>query len=212
MWPRMIPDAVGWLLRLDGRMSWRVDVSPGSTEVFLTFDDGPVPEVTPWVLDTLKELGVKATFFCIGRNAAEHPAIFARISAEGHGIGNHTWDHPSGWNVNPRAYYRSMIKCQKLTGTPLFRPPYGRISNRQAAAIARRSAIVMWDVLAHDFNDRWTDDQRVHEVVDRTRPGTIIVFHDSLKCDGRMRRSMPRVVRRLLADGHTFSVLPGSVK
>jgi peptidoglycan/xylan/chitin deacetylase (PgdA/CDA1 family) len=208
-WPRPITAAASGLLRLDGRMRWRVDVPEGSNEVFLTFDDGPVPEVTPWVLDTLKDLGVKATFFCIGKNIAARPELFERVKAEGHGVGNHTWDHPNGWDALPRAYYRNVLRCQALTGTMLFRPPYGRVTNRQLAALYPRYDVVMWDVLAYDFEDRWTDGDRIAEVVRQVRPGSIIVFHDSVKCAERMRRSMPGSVERLLARGYTFGVLPG---
>jgi peptidoglycan-N-acetylglucosamine deacetylase len=211
MWPRTITDAAGRLLRLDGRLCWRVEVPAGAKEVFLTFDDGPVPEVTPWVLDALRDLGVRATFFCIGHLAAGAPGLVDRIRAEGHGLGNHTWDHASGWNTPPRAYYRNVLRCQERTGTPLFRPPYGRITNRQIAAIRKRFRVVMWDVIAYDFDDRWSDAERVEEVVRQVCPGSIIVFHDSLKCADRMRGSMPTVVRRLLAGGYTFGVLPDAL-
>ncbi len=210
MWPHSITDAVNRLLRLDSRMLWRIACPEGAKTVHLTFDDGPVPEATPWVLDTLRSLGVKATFFCIGRNIASHPDLFARLKAEGHGIGNHTWDHPSGWKTGIRAYYRSVLGCQRLTGTELFRPPYGRISNRQLATLRERFTVVMWDVLAYDFNDRYTHDDRISEVLRQTRPGSIIVFHDSVKCYERMRRAMPAVVKGLLAEGYRFETLPGS--
>ncbi len=212
MWPRSITDAVNGLLRLDGRMLWRVVDPEGGKTVHLTFDDGPVPEVTPWVLDTLAGLGVKATFFCIGKNIAAHPELLARMKDEGHGIGNHTWDHPSGWKTGARAYYRSVLACQRSTGTELFRPPYGRVSNRQLTALRKRFTVVMWDVLAYDFNDRFTDDGRVAEMLRRTRAGSILVFHDSVKCGERMRRAMPSVVKGLLAQGYRFDVLPGSFR
>jgi len=208
MWPRTITDAVGRLLRLDGRFLWRVDKVNYAKEVYLTFDDGPVPEVTPWVLDTLQQFGVRATFFCIGKNIAAHPRLLARLKAAGNGIGNHTWDHPSGWRTSPRSYYRNVLNCQTLTGTDLFRPPYGRITNRQLAALRKRFHVVMWDVLAYDFEDRYTDKSRIAAVLRQVRPGSIIVFHDSLKCADRMRAAMPVVVERLLADGYSFAVLP----
>ncbi len=211
MWSRAVTGAVGRLLRLDGRLLWRGSVAPGSKTVYLTFDDGPVPEVTPWVLDTLKELGVSATFFCIGKNVATDPGLFQRVKADGHGVGNHTWNHPSGWKTPPRAYYRSVLECQRLTGTGLFRPPYGRITNRQLAVLRERYTVVMWDVLTYDHEDRWTDSERIAEVLRMVRPGSIIVFHDSVKCAARMRAAMPAVVRSLLARGYTFGVLPGGM-
>lgn len=208
MWPRAISDAVGRLLRLDGRMLWRMDPADGAKEVYLTFDDGPVPEVTPWVLDMLARSSVKATFFCIGKNIAANPLLYDRIKAEGHMVGNHTWDHPSGWESTPARYYRNVLACQELTGTGLFRPPYGRITNRQLAALSGRFNVVMWDVLAYDFEDRYTDRSRIAEVLRQVRPGSIIVFHDSVKCAERMRASMPMVMERLLSDGYRFAVLP----
>jgi peptidoglycan/xylan/chitin deacetylase (PgdA/CDA1 family) len=208
MWPRAITDAISRLLRLDGRMLWCRDIADGEKEIYLTFDDGPVPEVTPWVLDTLGHFGVKATFFCIGKNIAAHPHLFERLKAEGHAVGNHTWDHPSGWKTTPRSYYRNVLACQQLTGTELFRPPYGRITNRQLAALGKRFKVVMWDVLAYDFEDRYSDKSRIAEVVRQVHPGSIIVFHDSVKCAERMRASMPIVVERLLSDGYRFAVLP----
>lgn len=210
MWPRAITDAVNSLLRMDGRLLWRVDTH-GTRDVFLTFDDGPVAGVTPWVLDTLRDLGVKATFFCIGRNIVAEPALFARLKEEGHGIGSHTWDHPDGWKTAPRRYYRNVLACDTLTSSPLFRPPYGRITNRQLAALSGRFTVVMWDVLAYDFEDRYTDEERIREVLRQVRPGSIIVFHDSLKCASRMRASMPVVVKELLRAGYAFKVLPGAV-
>lgn len=207
MWPRSILDSAGLLVRLDGRMLWRVGTQ-GEKVVFLTFDDGPAPEVTPWVLDMLKSLGVKATFFCIGRNITAHRDLFERMRCEGHAVGNHTWDHPNGWRTGTLAYYRSVLACQELTGTTLFRPPYGRVTNRQLDALRRRFTVVMWDVLAYDFDDRWTDRSRVAEVLRQVRPGSVIVFHDSLKCAARMRASMPKVVEALLEQGYRFGTLP----
>jgi peptidoglycan/xylan/chitin deacetylase (PgdA/CDA1 family) len=209
---RVVSKTISWLQQLDGRMLWRVDPQPdkgpvGRT-VYLTFDDGPIPEVTPWVLDTLKGLGVKATFFCIGQNVVNNPAIFDRLKAEGHAVGNHTWDHPSGWRTSARAYYRTVLKCQAVTSTDMFRPPYGRITNRQINALRKRFQVVMWDVLAGDFEDGMTGADCVDVVMRRTRPGSIIVFHDNLISQERMRHALPVVVRRLLDAGYRFETLP----
>ncbi|HMZ48108.1 MAG TPA: polysaccharide deacetylase family protein [Flavobacteriales bacterium] len=206
--PPALEDAAGHLLRLDGRMLWRVSTAREARTVHLTFDDGPDPEVTPWVLDTLGALGVKATFFCVGRNIQAHPAVFKRLRDEGHAIGNHTWDHGDAWRTQARAWYREVLACQQLTGTRLFRPPYGHLTNRAIAALRRRFQVVMWDVLAHDYEEGWTDQQRIALTVGRVRPGSIIVFHDSPKCAARMRASMPEVVRRLKTAGYRFDILP----
>ena len=120
--------------------------------VYLTFDDGPIPEVTPWVLDQLARFQAKGTFFCIGRNAATHPDILARIRHEGHAVGNHTWDHPNGWRTEQRNYLRNVLQCQAITGTRLFRPPYGRLTLGQSKALSKRFRIIMWEVLSADFD------------------------------------------------------------
>ena len=209
---RVVSKTISWLQQLDGRMLWRMDPPDGAKgtdrTVYLTFDDGPIPEVTPWVLDTLKELGVKATFFCIGQNVVNNPAIFERLKVEGHAVGNHTWDHPSGWRTSARAYYRTVLKCQAVTSTNMFRPPYGRITNRQIIALRKRFQLVMWDVLAGDYEDGMTGEECVKVVLKHTRPGSIIVFHDNLISQVRMRHALPVVIRELLADGYRFATLP----
>lgn len=205
---RIISKSMSWLQQLDGRMVWNVPGAEGARPVYLTFDDGPIPEVTPWVLDTLRSLGVKATFFCIGQNVANNPAIFERIKNEGHAVGNHTWDHPSGWRSPARAYYRSILECQKLTRTDMFRPPYGRITNRQINALRKRFQVVMWDALAGDFEDGLSGPDCVKVVMRRVKPGSIIVFHDNLISQERMRHALPVVVERLLKNGYEFKTLP----
>jgi len=204
---RLISKAMSWLQQLDGRMLWNADDGTGAKKVYLTFDDGPIPEVTPWVLDTLQRHGVKATFFCIGQNVANNPAIFERLKAEGHVVGNHTWDHPSGWRVSARAYYRSVLKCQDFTRTDMFRPPYGRITNRQINALRKRFQVVMWDALAGDFEDGLTGPDCVNVVMRRVKPGSIIVFHDNLISQERMRHALPIVIDRLLKGGYSFETL-----
>ncbi len=209
---RLVSKTISWLQQLDGRMLWRVESDlPGPArdkDVYLTFDDGPIPEVTPWVLDTLKRLDVKATFFCIGQNVANNPVIFDRLKAEGHAVGNHTWDHPSGWRTSARGYFRTVLKCQGLTRTDMFRPPYGRITNRQINVLRKHFQLVMWDVLAGDFEDGLTGEDCVSVVMRKVRPGSIIVFHDNLISQKRMRYSMPIVVERLLERGYRFATLP----
>ena len=215
---RVISKTMSWLQQLDGRMLWNVESTANGQAgdgtkkyVYLTFDDGPIPEVTPWVLDTLKQLSVNATFFCIGQNVANNPAIFERLKAEGHAVGNHTWDHPSGWRTSARSYYRSILKCQRLTRTDMFRPPYGRITNRQINALRKRFQLVMWDALAGDFEDGLTGAECVDVVMRRVKSGSIIVFHDNLISQERMRHALPIVVDRLLKNGFTFATLPHRV-
>lgn len=184
---------------------WSVK-EPGR-RVFLTFDDGPIPEVTPWVLDALAVHGAKATFFCIGRNVAKEPALFQRLQSEGHAVGNHTHDHLNGWQSSQRAYLRNVLRCQALTGTTLFRPPYGRITAGQSRALKERFHIVMWDVLSADFDERIDGERCYRNVVDHVAPGSIIVFHDSLKAAPRLRYALPRVLERLTQEGYSMEAL-----
>jgi peptidoglycan-N-acetylglucosamine deacetylase len=176
--------------------------------VYLTFDDGPIPEVTPWVLDQLAEQGAKATFFCIGRNAAAQPGILARIVAEGHAVGNHTWDHRRGWGCADRTYFRTVLQADAVLGSTLFRPPYGRITRSQAATLRKRFQVVMWDVLSGDFDTGIDGARCVRNVLDHVRPGSIIVFHDSLKAEPRLRGSLPVVLASLRAEGYQMKALP----
>ncbi len=191
----LLPGAT-WAMPADGR------------EVYLTFDDGPEPQVTPWVLDRLARAGARASFFCIGRNAARHPAIMQRTRAEGHAIGNHTWDHANGWRTGHIAYLRQVLRCQPLTGTTLFRPPYGRITPGQARALSRRFRLVMWDVLSGDFDTAIGPHRCARNVLDHVRPGSIVVFHDSRKAWPRLRQALPVVLDRLKADGWSMRALP----
>jgi peptidoglycan/xylan/chitin deacetylase (PgdA/CDA1 family) len=179
-------------------------------EIYITFDDGPIPELTPWVLDTLKAHGARATFFCIGQNIERNPGIFERIKAEGHGVGNHTHHHLKGWDTGRFAYLRDTLRCQRFTRTGLFRPPYGRITLAQARALARRFKLVFWDVLSEDFDVRLEPHHILSSVIQRTRRGSIVVFHDNLLSEERMRYVFPRVLEHFGGRGYRFPVLPGS--
>jgi peptidoglycan/xylan/chitin deacetylase (PgdA/CDA1 family) len=184
---------------------WNV---PGSTDtVYLTFDDGPIPEVTPWVLDQLKEHGAKATFFCLGRNAELYRPIFDRIMEEGHTIGNHTYDHVNGWNTTLFAYLRNVLQCQQITRTDLFRPPYGRITREQAKALEVRFKVVMWEVLSADFDVSIDGQQCYRNVIDNMRPGSVIVFHDSLKAADRLQVALPLVMKEIISRGWKMEAL-----
>jgi peptidoglycan/xylan/chitin deacetylase (PgdA/CDA1 family) len=190
-----------------GDLTWSIPTS--ERVAYLTFDDGPTPGITPWVLDTLKAHGARGTFFCIGRNAMAHPALMARIRAEGHGVGNHTWDHASGWGTAQRAYLRSVLQCQALTGTSLFRPPYGRITRQQARALRGRFRIVMWELLSGDFDPAIDGARCLGNVAEHLRPGSIVVFHDSDKAADNLKHALPRALARWTAEGYRFEVLPG---
>jgi peptidoglycan/xylan/chitin deacetylase (PgdA/CDA1 family) len=178
--------------------------------IYLTFDDGPIPDVTDFVLKTLKDQQVKATFFCIGDNIRKHPSIFQRLLDEGHQVGNHTYNHLKGWKTDDATYLENFEQCQTLTGTNLFRPPYGRIRKSQIKDIRFRypeMKIIMWDVLSGDFDLNLSPESCYHNVDKYVENGSIIVFHDSLKAFERMQYALPRVIANLKAKGYQFATL-----
>lgn len=195
--------------------------------VYLTFDDGPIPNVTDFVLNTLKSFNIKATFFCIGDNITKHPQVFERIKDEGHTVGNHTYNHLKGWKTNDETYIENFWKCQELTGTNLFRPPYGRIKKSQINKLVgswlpmamgmavgdklktekRELQIVMWDVLSGDFDIKLSPEKCYQNVVRNVRNGSIIVFHDSLKAWDRLEYALPKAIEYLLERGYKFKTL-----
>jgi len=178
--------------------------------IYLTFDDGPIPDVTAFVLKTLKSFDAKATFFCIGDNIVKHPDVFEQIKKEGHRIGNHTFNHLKGWKTEDQVYLGNFKKCQELTGTNLFRPPYGRIKKSQISAI--RSAnpemqIIMWDVLSGDFDTELSPEKCYENVIKHTQNGSIIVFHDSLKAFERLEYALPLALKYFKEQGYQFGLL-----
>ncbi len=184
--------------------------------IFLTFDDGPIPNVTDFVLNTLKKYNVKATFFCIGDNINKHPSIFQRIVSDGHRVGNHTFNHLKGWDSSDSIYAENFWKCQSLTRSNLFRPPYGRIKKSQAKLIEQQwkaqqhiedLQLVMWDVLSGDFDTQLSPNQCLQNVIKNTRKGSILVFHDSIKAWPRLEFALPRSIEYLLGQGYKFELL-----
>ena len=186
-------------------LTWSV---PGpEKDLYLTFDDGPIPEVTPWVLDTLAAFEAKATFFCVGRNAEQNPELLARIRQGGHAVGNHTFDHVRGRTTTLRVYLRETLKCQTITGTGLFRPPYGSMTMRQFRVLRSHFKIVMWDVLSGDFDQMLDAPRCLRNVIDHARPGSIVVFHDSLKARERLRYALPGTLAHFAEHGYRFKAL-----
>jgi peptidoglycan/xylan/chitin deacetylase (PgdA/CDA1 family) len=198
--------------------------------IYLTFDDGPIPNVTDFVLKTLKVFNAKATFFCIGDNIVKHPEVFERVKNDGHAIGNHTFNHLKGWKTDNETYLQNTLKCQELTQTDLFRPPYGRIRKSQIKSLKSvvRSPksifqnqqsdlglktidsglnIVMWDVLSGDFDTKLSPEKCYQNVIKHTENGSIIVFHDSLKAFDRLSYALPKVLAYFTEKGFTFSTL-----
>jgi len=180
-------------------------------EIFLTFDDGPIPEVTEFVLDQLQQFNAKATFFCIGDNIRKHPAVFSRIVNEGHSVGNHTFNHLNGWKSSDTAYIENTSKCESLLPrqkTKLFRPPYGKIKRKQAKQLlASGYKIIMWDVLSADFDPTITKKECLKNVLNNTKNGSIIVFHDSIKASEKLYYALPKVLREFSERGYEFKVI-----
>ncbi|TCD19380.1 polysaccharide deacetylase family protein [Pedobacter psychrodurus] len=178
--------------------------------IYLTFDDGPIPNVTDFVLKTLKVFNAKATFFCIGENIVKHPEVFERVKNDGHAIGNHTFNHLKGWKTDNETYLQNTIKCQELTQTDLFRPPYGRIKKSQISNLKSQISnlnIVMWDVLSGDFDTKLSPEKCYQNVIKHTENGSIIVFHDSLKAFDRLSYTLPKVLAYFTDKGFTFLTL-----
>lgn len=170
------------------------DVKTHRKEVYLTFDDGPHPEVTPWVLDQLKAHNAKATFFCVGENVEKYPEIFERILAEGHIVGNHTYNHANGWASDYDRYLVSVKKCGHVFGSQLFRPPHGRIKRKQIRKIRARYKIIMWTLLSGDFDPSISPTECAYNTVQYTEPGSIIVFHDSEKSKKTLYGALPKIL------------------
>ena len=191
---------------------WKVNTSENT--IYLTFDDGPIPEVTPFVLDELKKHNAKATFFCIGKNVDAHPEIFERIKAEGHSIGNHSYDHLNGWQNANEAYYSNITKCDNTLSTHgeanagrLYRPPYGKLKPAQYKFLKDSYRIVLWDVLSYDFDLKISAEKVLDNVITHTEPGSVVVFHDSLKAQPKMEYALPKVLQHFSAKGFKFEKL-----
>lgn len=195
-----------WLRPLFPGRIWNLPTS--ERVLYLTFDDGPVPEVTPWVLDQLAQYRARATFFMVGANVERHPDLLARVRSEGHSVGNHTWQHLNGARTDLPTYLEDVERTQHLTGTRLFRPPYGRLTRRQATALREHYDLVMWDVLSADFDPGASSTVCSRNVIRNARPGSIIVFHDSIKAQHRLRGSLPHVLEHFAAQDYVFKALP----
>src|ERR1700733_4155470 len=174
-----------WLKKCYPGMVW--DIPSREKVLYLSFDDGPHPEITPFVLDELGKCGAKATFFCIGKNVEACPQVYKRILGEGHRVGNHTHDHLSGWKTPDKKYIANIGQAAKFIDSNLFRPPYGRISAFQAACVRGAPLsykIVMWGVLSADFDEGLSSDKCARNVIRNAGPGSVVVFHDSEKAFG----------------------------
>ena len=183
---------------------WRM--SPDDRAVYLTFDDGPIPEVTPWVIDVLDHYGVKATFFMVGDNVRKHPQEFEMVKSRGHRLGNHTFNHIGGLRHGIGSYVRNVEQANELLQTDLFRPPHGWMKWSQFATISRDYRIVMWDLVTRDYSTRLNGRDVLLNVRRWARPGSIITFHDSLKSQDKLLYALPRSIEWLQSQGYAFRV------
>jgi len=198
-----------WLLKkLYPQLTW--DVNKAKRCIYLTFDDGPIPIVTPFVLNILKQYHAKATFFCIGDNIRKHPDIFEQVKADGHAIGNHTYNHLKGWKTDDKIYLDNFLLADELIGTNLFRPPYGRIKRSQTKLLKQAKPdlqLIMWNILSGDFDINLKPEQCLDNVIKNTINGDIVLFHDSLKAFDRLEYALPKALEYWSKEGYEFSPL-----
>lgn len=195
------------------------DMNTVEKVLYLTFDDGPTPDITDWTLNTLNQYGAKATFFCIGNNIEKHPSIFKNIQDEGHTVGNHTYNHVKGWKTKTEAYIDEVLKTQKIIDSTfgnqqsgmlkLFRPPYGQITTEQGKTLRNLGyKIIMWDVLAFDWEDSISSEQCYQNLISNATAGSIIVLHDSVKASKHLHYALPRVLDFFSEKGFEFRRIP----
>ena len=198
-----------WLRALYPHCTWRMPAK--EKVIYLTFDDGPHPEATPFVLAALKKYNAKASFFCIGNNVLKHAPIYESILQAGHTVGNHTYDNLNGWKTETSVYLENIKDAATLIDSPLFRPPYGRITKRQIKALKQSETlpnqIIMWDVLSGDFDLHLSGETCARNVIQNTVPGSIIVFHDSQKAWDRMSIALPLVLEYFSSLGYRMEAL-----
>ena len=174
--------------------------------VYLTFDDGPIPIITPWVVDLLKHYGIKATFFMVGDNVRKHPKEYAYVVENGHRIGNHTFNHLKGLYTSSNRYIDNTEQANMLIKSDLFRPPHGMLTYRQYNKLCRDYKLVMWDLVTRDYSSRLQGDDILANIKRYTRNGSIITFHDSLKAEHNLKYALPRTIEWLLNEGYCFKV------
>lgn len=200
------------LKKISDDLIWNVPTN--KKEIFITFDDGPIPKLTEYILNILDEFEAKATFFCVGDNIYKHPDICSKVIDKGHVIGNHTFNHLKGWSTNNDHYFENIMKCQEYISNyqesvqkPLFRPPHGQITRNQIKFLRNDYKIIMWDILAYDFDNSHTPSKSLERIIKLTRPGSIIVFHDNYKAKNKLMYMFPRFLNHFREKGFEFKVL-----
>lgn len=188
------------------QLEW--EQKPGNNSIFITFDDGPHKEITPWVLSVLERYNAKATFFCVGENASTLTDIMDKIRDNGHSVGNHTHRHIRGWQTNDLSYFRDTYRAVPFTSSRLFRPPYGRIKAKQANMLRSRGfRVIMWSLLSCDYIQSLDRQKSLESLVRNTRPGSIVVFHDSVKARANLQWILPQYLEAMQQKGFQFAPL-----
>ena len=186
-------------------LTWEIKTT--KKEIYLTFDDGPNPKITPQVLKILSEFNAKATFFCVGENVEKHPDTYKQVISNGHKTGNHSYNHLNGWKTPNPEYFANIQKADNLIKSNLFRPPYGRISLSQIVPLSKIYKIIMWSVLTYDYDSKVNKEQCFKNSISKTKPGSIVVFHDSLKSENNLLYALPLFLKHFLDKGYIFSLL-----
>lgn len=196
-----------WLKAFFPGFIWHIPTQEKA--IYLTFDDGPIPDITEQVLETLARFDAKATFFSIGNNVLKHPDIYAMVQQGGHSIGNHTFNHMNGWKTDDAVYLENIQQCSQQLNldTKLFRPPYGRIRKSQSKVVLRDKQIIMWDVLSGDFSAEISPEVCLKKSIQHTRPGSIVLFHDSIKAAKNMLHTLPRYLEHFSEKGYRFEAM-----
>lgn len=199
-----------WVIKLFNHSIWNI---PGSEKtIYLSFDDGPHPVITPFVLDELKKYNAQATFFCIGKNVVENPTVYSRILAGGHAVGNHTFNHVNGWKTKSDVYIDDVARASTVIKSKLFRPPYGKITRKQHKLLRSAShqfKIIMWTILSGDFDVKLSPEKCCRKVIESAKSGAVIVFHDSEKAYESLRYTLPKVLKHFADKGYTFKKITG---
>lgn len=194
-----------WAFKLFNKSVWQMPDM--GKNIFLTFDDGPHSEITPFVLNELDKFDAKATFFCIGKNVLENPLVFNQIIDKGHAVGNHTFSHLDGWKAKNTDYRTDILKAREYIDSDLFRPPYGRITRKQHKELTmmeRPFRIIMWSVLSGDFHVKLSPEECCENVISNVKSGSVVVFHDSEKANERLRYALPIVLKHFNEQGYLF--------
>ena len=195
----------GFITSLFKDVVWRFDGN--SKVVYLTFDDGPIPEVTPWVIDLLWKENIKATFFCVGENVMKYPEVYQQILDGGHSVGNHTYNHWQGIKKGNQDYFDNIEKATGFIDSDLFRPPHGWLTRSQYRFLKSRYRIIMWDIVSCDYDTRIKPEKVLRNVKDFVRPGSVITFHDSIKAENNLKQSLPEAIRWMKEQGYRFEAI-----